>query len=34
MEGEWESIYPKMPIQVHVDVRFEKLGMTQVLGDI
>ncbi|MFD0697978.1 Ger(x)C family spore germination protein [Paenibacillus sp. GCM10027628] len=33
IESEWESIYSEMPIQVHVDVKFEKLGMTQVLGE-
>lgn len=33
LKNEWDYVYPTLSIPVHVVVRFEKLGMTQIIGD-
>jgi Ger(x)C family germination protein len=33
LKNDWVHVYPKMSIPVHVDVKIEKLGMTQIIGD-
>ncbi|MDQ0874663.1 spore germination protein KC [Paenibacillus sp. V4I3] len=33
LKNEWVHVYPTMSIPVHVDVKIEKLGMTQIIGD-
>ncbi|MDQ0897910.1 Ger(x)C family spore germination protein [Paenibacillus sp. V4I7] len=33
LKNEWDDVYPTMSIPVHVVVKIEKLGMTQIIGD-
>ncbi|SDN36639.1 germination protein, Ger(x)C family [Paenibacillus sp. yr247] len=33
LKNEWDDVYPTISIPVHVDVKIEKLGMTQTIGD-
>lgn len=33
LKNDWVHVYPTMSIPVHVDVKIEKLGMTQIIGD-
>lgn len=33
LKNEWDDVYPTMSILVHVDVKIEKLGMSQIIGD-
>ncbi|MCY9695351.1 Ger(x)C family spore germination C-terminal domain-containing protein [Paenibacillus alginolyticus] len=32
LKNDWVHVYPTMSIPVHVDVKIEKLGMTQIIG--
>lgn len=33
LKNEWDDVYPTMSIPVHIVVKIEKLGMSQIIGD-